>query len=123
MKINRFEEAKEVCKKEFGKTLVPTDKVAKGDKVTGLKAEGLSFMALQFLVDYDILDSASAYSEYESNFSGLRETVHGYDVQFLENYWIDDNFSFGAVKCCEELVLMSVWDLENDIELGWIMLN
>ena len=45
MKINRFDEAKEVCKKEFGKTLVPTDKVAKGDKVTGLKAKGLSFMA------------------------------------------------------------------------------
>ena len=100
MKINRFEEAKEVCKKEFGKTLVPIGKVSKGDKVTGLKAKGLSFMALDFLVTYDVLDSASAYSEYESNFSGLRESIGGYNIQFLENYWIDDNFSFGAVKCC-----------------------
>ena len=124
MKINRFEEAREVCQKEFGRTLVPNDKVAKGDKATGLMAKGLSFMALEFLVDNDILDSASAYSEYVSNFSGVRETTeNGYDIQFLENYWIDDNFSFGAIKRCKELVLMSVWDLENDMQLGWLMLN
>lgn len=123
MKINRFEEAREVCKKEFGKTLVPTEKVANGDEITGLKLRGLWFMALDFLQEYNVIPTEEVFPEFTSNFSGLRSTVHGYDVQFLENYKIDDKFSFGAVKCCGELVLMSVWDLENDMELGWIMLN